>query len=164
MIWSPAGQITQPPSDPRLACPKAWSSEAGGRGGRHSLCRWLPGYLNASFILPSYPIMFLLSPGDGRRSCHQDRAGGCFGQRMRRDMPLPASAGGVSHWAGVASSRHLGHLHSTCTWSPPLIDTGVHVCTRSWDARVHKREEGWHVQPLVQELDPTSHAAQPKDR
>ena len=144
MIWSPAGQITQPPSDPRLACPKAWSTVRLADGGRHSLCRWLliPGMQALfSLLIPLCSSCLLRCKGG---PVTRTGAGGCFGQNAW-DMPLPASAGAVSHWAGGCLSLTLDTFTAPVHEASPLIDTGVHVCTpRSWDARVRKgkREAG----------------------
>lgn len=96
-------------------------SEAGGR--------WLPLAVqvtphtwNASFILPSYAIMFLLSPETQRRSCHRDRGWWVLPGERLRYAPFLHPLEEVSQWAGGCLSLTLDTFTAPVHEVSPLID------------------------------------------
>lgn len=133
MIRSPAGQITQPPSDPCLACPKAWSAVRLVDGSCHSLCRWL--------LIPGMQALFslLYSPEMQRRSCH--RGWWALWAESLRHAPFLHPLEAVSHWAEGCLSLTLDIFTAPVCEASPLIDTGVRTCILrsrdTWEARTH---------------------------
>lgn len=87
--------------------------------------------------------------------------------RMLEICPFLHPLEAVSHWAGGCLSLTLDIFTAPVHEASPLVSLSEFMSVRRGPEMLESKEGRGklaHVQPLVQELDSTSHAAQPKDR